>query len=115
MHCTCTVWRNLSRELDNERNIVQNLRLQLEAVQTTANILESENEDMGNTLKKKHFDVENLRKALHDCQKMLCASEADVDASIRSKETLLKTFQVWGIEFQKYIMFEVRGSFHGFN
>ena len=70
------------------------MRLQLEAVQTTANILENENEDMGNTLKKKHFDVENLRKALHDCQKMLCASEADVDASIRSKETLLKTFQV---------------------
>ena len=76
-------------------------------MQTTANILESENEDMGNTLKKKHFDVENLRKALHDCQKMLCASEADVDASIRSKETLLKTFQV---AFLRYFRGESKHS-----
>ena len=107
MHRHSIILCNLSRELDNERNIVQNLRLQLEAVQTTANILESENEDMGNTLKKKHFDVENLRKALHDCQKMLCASEADVDASIRSKETLLKTFQV---AFLRYFRGESKHS-----
>jgi hypothetical protein len=33
------------------------------------------------------------RKALADCQRMLHSSEADVDASISSKEDLLKTFQ----------------------
>ena len=41
----------------------------------------------------KDHELDNCRKALGECQKLLCSSEADVDASIRSKENLLKTFQ----------------------
>merc|ERR1712050_673517 len=83
----------LGRELDNERNTVQNLRLQFESSQTTINILENENDELDQSLKQKHFDLDNFKKALGECQKMLYASEADVDASIKSKEKLLKTFQ----------------------
>ena len=83
----------LGRELENERNIVQNLKLQFESSQTTINILENENDELDRNLKQKHLDLDNFKKALGECQKMLYASEADVDASIKSKETLLKTFQ----------------------
>ena len=81
------------RELEGERSQVMSLRMQLESSETTVGVLETENDDMDKTLKRQHYDVEHLRKALHDCQRMLSSSEADVDTSIKSKENLLKTFQ----------------------
>ena len=81
------------RELEMERSAVMSLRMQLESSETTVGVLETENDDMDKTLKRQHYDVEHLRKALHDCQRMLSSSEADVDTSIKSKENLLKTFQ----------------------
>ena len=83
----------IGRELENERNIVQNLKLQFESSQTTINILENENDELDRNMKKKYLELDNFKKALGECQKMLYSSEADVDASIKSKETLLKTFQ----------------------
>ena len=83
----------LGKELENERNIVHNLKLQCESGHTTINILENENDELDRNLKQKHLDLDNFKKALGECQKMLYSSEADVDASIKSKEKLLKTFQ----------------------
>ena len=81
------------KELENEKNLVQNLKLQLESSRTTANILENENEEIEKCFAMKNVEVENLKRALFDCQRMLNSSELDVDTSIKSKETLLKTFQ----------------------
>ena len=81
------------KELENEKNLVQNLKLQLESSRTTTNILENENEEIEKCLAMKNIEVENLKRALFDCQRMLNSSELDVDTSIKSKETLLKTFQ----------------------
>ena len=81
------------KELENEKNLVQNLKLQLESSRTTTNILENENEEIEKCLAMKNVEVENLKRALYDCQRMLNSSELDVDTSIKSKETLLKTFQ----------------------
>ena len=81
------------KELENEKNLVQNLKLQLESSRTTASILENENEEIEKCLAMKNVEVENLKRALFDCQRMLNSSELDVDTSIKSKETLLKTFQ----------------------
>ena len=81
------------RELEGERKTVMSLKMQLESSQTTVGILETENEDMDKTLKRKHYDVEHLKKSLRECQRMLSSSEADVDTSIKLKENLLKTFQ----------------------
>lgn len=83
----------LARDLEGERRAVMSLRLQLESSETTVGVLETENDDLDKTIKRSHYDVEHLRKALHDCQRMLSSSEADVDTSIKSKENLLKTFQ----------------------
>ena len=81
------------KELENEKNLVQNLKLQLESSRTTASILENENEEIEKCLAMKNVEAENLKRALFDCQRMLNSSELDVDTSIKSKETLLKTFQ----------------------
>ena len=81
------------KELENEKNLVQNLKLQLESSRTTTNILENENEEIEKCFAMKNVEVENLKRALFDCQRMLNSSELDVDTSIKSKETLLKTFQ----------------------
>ena len=81
------------KELENEKNLVQNLKLQLESSRTTTNIIENENEEIEKCLAMKNVEVENLKRALFDCQRMLNSSELDVDTSIKSKETLLKTFQ----------------------
>ena len=81
------------KELENEKNLVQNLKLQLDSSRTTSSILENENEEIEKCLAMKNVEVENLKRALFDCQRMLNSSEQDVDTSIKSKETLLKTFQ----------------------
>ena len=81
------------KELETEKNLVQNLKLQLETSRTTTNILENENEEIEKCLAMKNVEVDNLKRALFDCQRMLNSSELDVDTSIKSKETLLKTFQ----------------------
>ena len=83
----------LGKELENQRSIVHSLKLQLESNQMTISILEKENCELNRSLDMKHSDLDNFKKALGECQRMLYSSEADVDASIRSKETLLKTFQ----------------------
>ena len=79
--------------LETEKNLVQNLKLQLETSRTTTNILENENQEIEKCLAMKNVEVDNLKRALFDCQRMLNSSELDVDTSIKSKETLLKTFQ----------------------
>ena len=81
------------KELETEKNLVQNLKLQLETSRTTTNILENENQEIEKCLAMKNVEVDNLKRALFDCQRMLNSSELDVDTSIKSKETLLKTFQ----------------------
>ena len=83
----------LGREVENEGNIVQNLKLQFDSAQTTISILENENDEMDRALKKRYLELDNFKKALGECQKMLYSSEADIDTSIKSKEKLLKTFQ----------------------
>lgn len=81
------------KELENEKNLVRNVKLQLESSHTTINILESENEEIEKCLSMKSAEVETLKRALFECQRMLNSSESDVDTSIKSKESLLKTFQ----------------------
>ena len=48
---------------------------------------------MNRLLQNRHCEIENLKKALQDCHKLLSSSEDDVDTTIKSKEMLLKTFQ----------------------
>ena len=81
------------KELQNEQNLIQNVKLRLESSQATVNILESENVELESRISIKNVELENLQRALLDCQRMLNSSEADVDTSIKSKEALLKTFQ----------------------
>ena len=81
------------KELENEKNLVQNVKLRLESSHATINILESENAELERSLSMKNVELENLKRALLDCQRMLNSSESDVDTSIKSKEALLKTFQ----------------------
>ena len=56
-------------------------------------LLEQENTELERRLRSREEEVVATRKALLDCQRLLHSSETDVDASIASKEELLKTFQ----------------------
>ena len=82
-----------TKELENERNLVREIKQELESSHNTVSILQNENGEIEKCLAMKSNEVDNLKRALFDCQRMLNSSESDVDTSIKSKETLLKTFQ----------------------
>ena len=90
----CEENQMLKGELEKEKSFVQTMKLQFESSQTSASMLENENEELFKEIDRKNVDIDNFKKALGECQKMLYSSEADVDASIKSKEVLLRTFQV---------------------
>ena len=83
----------LERELGREQATVHQLRLQSNSCTASIRILEQENAVLETRLLTRGEEVAATRRALHDCQRLLHSSEEDVDATIASKENLLKTFQ----------------------
>merc|ERR1712083_180558 len=83
----------LRREVSRERGEAQPLRLEGASYQASVCALEQENCELERKVRLRTEEAMAIRRELLECQRMLQSSEADVDASIISKEELLKTFQ----------------------